>query len=610
MNAWFRSLREGLSRPQPQDRIAPGGRPAGGMANLRNLLPFLSRRWGKLLFGALLILYLTLLSLISPLVNRMLIDDVIIGRQLQLLIAVVVLLIFVNVSDRLVTAYESFYFRRFENDVLLDVQHSLLDRTLRFPKSFFDEKEVGYLISRLSADVMDLRWFFSHTTVYILSQVLRFVGGMIFIFTLEWRLAAVSLVALPFMVLGARYFAGKTRTLSHWGMEERANVSRQMQESLSAAELIKAFSSEERTVRKLTDRLRSALQISLEGTAVGSVAEMATNALPDLARLAVLIVGAIWAVQGRWTLGSLLAFQSYLGYVYGPTRFLASVNLQLQSALAALERVSALFDIVPEENLGQGMEIEQLQGDVAFENVTFSYADGPPVLEDLSCHIRAGEHVAIVGPSGVGKTTLISLLLRFYKPSAGEIWFDGRPASAYELGSLRRRIGYVSQSTLLLAGTIAENLRYGNPDASDEELQRACRAAGIHDFILDLPHGYATPLGEKGVNLSEGQRQRLAIARALIKDPDILVLDEPTAALDGAVERSILEALPAFLKGKTLFIVAHRLSTIRNSDRILLLNSRRVVATGTHKELLSSSDFYRRLFSGQLLQDSGPPASE
>jgi ABC-type multidrug transport system fused ATPase/permease subunit len=213
--------------------------------------------------------------------------------------------------------------------------------------------------------------------------------------------------------------------------------------------------------------------------------------------------------------------------------------------------------------------------------------------------------VAIVGPSGVGKTTLVSLLLHFYRPTAGEIRFDGRPASVYEVGSLRRRIGYVSQSTLLLSGTIMDNLRYGNPDADQEQVIQAARVAGIHDTIAGLPEGYDAPVGERGVNLSEGQKQRLAIARALIKDPDILVLDEPTSALDSLVERSILDALPALVQDKTLFVVAHRLSTAQRADRILVLNEKRLVAMGTHQELLETDEYYRSLVTNpQLGADS------
>jgi ABC-type multidrug transport system fused ATPase/permease subunit len=207
--------------------------------------------------------------------------------------------------------------------------------------------------------------------------------------------------------------------------------------------------------------------------------------------------------------------------------------------------------------------------------------------------------VAVVGPTGVGKTTLLSLILRFYQPTAGEIYFDGRAASEYELSSLRQRIGYVSQNTLLLSGTIMENLRYGNPDAWEEQILRAAKVAGIHDFICSLPNAYESEIGERGVNLSEGQKQRLSIARALIKEPDILILDEPTSALDSLTEKSIFQSLPEIIQNKTLFVVAHRFSTIKDSDRILLLNDNRLVAIGTHRSLLESNDYYRSLVAYQ-----------
>jgi ABC-type multidrug transport system fused ATPase/permease subunit len=413
------------------------------------------------------------------------------------------------------------------------------------------------------------------------------------LFYLEWRLAIVVLVVLPGLVLCMRYFSGKIHVLSHQGMEQQANVSSRFQESLSAASLIKAFSSENRTVGRLMSELKTAFQISMEQTTVSSVANLAISSMPGIARAIVLALGAYWIIVGQWSLGSLLAFQAYLGYVFGPAQFLATANIQLQKALAALERVSALFDIVPEENMDTGKTVERLTGEIEFKNVSFSYDDREPVLKDVSFRIRPGERMAIVGPSGVGKTTLLSLILRFYRPTSGEIYFDGRPASDYEVGSLRRRIGYVSQSTLLLSGTIIDNLRYGNSEASEEEVVRAARAADIHDFVACLPAGYETQIGENGVNLSEGQKQRLSIARALVKDPDILVLDEPTSALDSLAEKSIFHSLPALVGDKTLFVVTCQLSTIRDSDRILLLNESCLVAIGTHESLMETNDYYR-----------------
>jgi ABC-type multidrug transport system fused ATPase/permease subunit len=330
---------------------------------------------------------------------------------------------------------------------------------------------------------------------------------------------------------------------------------------------------------------------------VGSVAHSIFNLVPDIAKVIVLIAGAYWVIRGDWTLGSLLAFQSYLGFVYEPALSLADTNLELQNALGALYRVSALMDVVPENTPGMGKQVEHLSGEIQFNHVSFSYNKAENVLEDISFHIKSGEHIAIVGPSGVGKTTLISLLLQFYRPIKGEVLFNHLNASEYNLDSLRRRIGYVSQVTLLMEGTIGTNLRYGNQNVSPEEMERAIRTAGIYDFITSLPDKYDSAVGEKGVNLSEGQKQRLSIARALIKDPDILIMDEPTSALDSLVEKSIFDELPEEVRGKTLLIAAHRLSTIQKADRVMVLKDSQLLGMGTHQELIKSNDYYRSLFS-------------
>lgn len=599
MGSWYSYLKKGLSRSLPKDQISGKDVYTGLRESLRNLGPFIARQWRMGLIGALLILTSSFLSFLQPLITRYLIDNVIIAKQLKLLASVVLLYAGSRLFSMAAGTLQQYYFTHFEQSVLVDIQRELLNRTLRFPKAFFDDKHTGYLMSRLTSDVQGLRWFFSSTLVHIISNLLSFIGGIVLLFYLERRLALLSLIVLPGLVLGVRYFSSKLRILSHRNMEQQANISQQMQESISANTLIKSFATEGRTVERLVSEWKTARQISLEQVTVGSLANLLIGILPDLTRGIVLVLGGYWAIKGLWTLGSLLAFQSYLGYVFGPAMFLANTNLQLQNALASLERVSTLFDIMPEEDRENGVKVEKLDGKVEFCSVSFAYEKGKPVLNNISFHVEPGEHIAIVGPSGVGKTTLVSLILGFYKPTHGEIRFDDVPATSYNVVSLRQRIGYVSQNTLLLSGTIAENLRYGNLDADQALILHAAQAAGIHEFIRSLPEGYNSVVGERGVNFSEGQKQRLAIARALIKDPDILILDEPTSALDRTIEGSIFDALPEFILDKTLFIVAHRLSTIRYIDRILLLNENQLVAAGTHRELYENIDFYRSMVANQ-----------
>jgi ABC-type bacteriocin/lantibiotic exporter with double-glycine peptidase domain len=596
MPNWMDYLRSGLSRKLPQDRISGPGGYAGARRNLRYLKPFWARHWRKGLLASGLMLLASLLAFPQPLIYRYLVDSVILAKRLDLLPLAILLWAAVKGLEVAVSTLQRYYFTRFEQEVSLDIQQNVLDHALRLPKAFFDEKEVGYLTARLSSDVQGLRWFFSSSIASIVSSLLTFVGGVIFIIYLEWRLGLATLIALPVLVFTVRYFTNRMRVLSHHTMEQNANVLQRFQETLASIPLVKAFTSEQRESERIMTEVRSSRRIEMEQTVVGSLANLIVGIVPDLARGIVLVAGAYLVIRGEWTFGSLLAFLSYLSYVYSPALTLAYANMQYQNALATLERVSVVFDVVPEDNAGTGVRVEHLKGEVRFEDVSFSYGKENVVLNDVSFTVQPGEHVAIAGPSGVGKTTLMSLMLCFYRPAQGRIYFDGQEAAWYELNGLRQRIGYVAQSTQLLAGTIRENLTYGAPDASQEMVENAAMAAGIHEFILGLPGQYDALVGERGVNLSEGQKQRLSIARALIKDPDILVLDEPTSALDGVTERSIFEVLPALVRHKTLFIISHRVSTLLQADRVLLFKDGRLDASGSHGALMDGNDYYRSLF--------------
>ncbi len=598
MLSWFSYLKNALKREMPRDPISGKDRKKNTKKNLQNLKPFVLKFWKKGILGATLILVVSLFSFPTPMINRFLIDKVILGKNMKYLLITVTALVGLRLFLKILSVFQRFYFTRFEQEVSLDIQQTLINHTLHLPKSFFDSKDTGYLMSRLMADVGGLRWFFSSTIVYLISSVFRFIGGVILLFYLKWQLAIVVLLVLPGMVIVVKYFSEKSKILSHHGMEQNAKVNRSVQETLSTTSLIKAYSSEKKTLDNITNHLRRSVDLGLERTTVSSVAGVLINLFPEIAKFIVLLAGGFWIINGEWSLGSLLAFQSYINYVYGPAQFFATANISFQNALASLERVSALFDIVPEENLKSGKKVKHLKGVLEFKNVTFSYGGKEPVLEDISFKTEPGEWVSVVGSSGVGKTTLISLILNFYKPDSGEIKFDGISSSEYNLKDLRRRIGYVSQSPVILSGTVIDNLKYGNEDAADENVFEAAKVSGIDEFIKTLPNGYEEKLGEKGVNLSEGQRQRLSLARALVRDPDIFILDEPTSALDKKIEHTIFDSLPSVIKNKTLILISHRLSTIKSASRVLFLNKKKLVATGTHEELVKSNSDYRELTEG------------
>lgn len=403
MESFFAYVKRGLSRKQSEDPLAGERGRSAIRGSLRNLRPFIKRRWKRCLWGALIIVSTSLLSFPAPLIFRYLVDDVILSKQVGLLAGTIILLAGILIVSKLMGLWEQFYFKRLEQVIILDIQHVLLDRTLRFPKMFFDRNETGYLMSRLSSDVEELRWFFSGTIVYIISNAIQFIGGLVFLFYLEWRLAFGVLIVIPGLFYTIRFFSGKMRILGHEGMEQDARVSGRLQELLTSIPLIRAFSAEDRTAKRIISEWKKTFQISLEESTVSSVANLAINSTPWLAKGIVLALGAYWVVEGQWSLGSLLAFLAYLGYVFGPAQFLATANLQLQKALAALERVSALFDITIEENVGIGRKVEKLKGKIEFKDVSFSYDEREPVLENVSLCNRAGRACCTCGAKRCGK---------------------------------------------------------------------------------------------------------------------------------------------------------------------------------------------------------------
>ena len=577
-DSWFSYLKRGFSRGLPEDRIARKSEYRTVREGLKPFVPIILSHWKTGAVAGVFLLAGSLLTFPQPMIMRFLMDRVLIEKQPALVAPVIALMAAVALGQTFSGILQGFFSTRFQQNVTLDIQKNLLERTLSLPKTFFDGMQSGYLVSRIQNGASGLQWFFSGTVVQVLTQSIRFVGGLIFLFYLEWRIAVPVTLSLPVTWFVARYMSKRTYVLSHHSMECNSAVSGRFQEAFSSVPLIKAFSKERHTIGQLLDGLKSAFGIALEQQSVGSVNSAAVRAMPGLARFFVLVFGSYWVIKGDWTLGSLLAFQAYLGYVYGPAQFLVNMNHQFQGSRASLERISALFDAIPEDNVGVGEKIVGTLGDITFKNVGFTYDGREQVLKGVDFKINAGQKVAVVGPSGAGKTTLVSLLLRFYRPTTGEIHYGGRPASSLETRALRRRFGYVPQEATLLSGSIMENLRYGNTDATEAEVRRAARAAAIHEFISGLPEGYDTIIGERGARLSVGQKQRLSIARALIRDPDVLIMDEPTSSLDSGIEAAVFRSLPEMFGQKTVFIISHREAPIRDADRVIRLDGKGTAA--------------------------------
>jgi ABC-type bacteriocin/lantibiotic exporter with double-glycine peptidase domain len=535
--------------------------------------------------GIVLFFFASLLSYPQPLIQRFFIDKVLLAKNISLLPIIIIVFLAVQVFSLVARTLQNFLFTRLEQEIILEIKHDLLNRLLHFPKAFFDNKQTGYLVSRVSGDASGLQFFFSSTLISIVDNSLRMIVGIGLLLYLEWRISILILIILPLFLILTRFFSGKLHNLSHSNMEQSARASQSLQETLDSIPLIKSFATEKRSLGKVMQALKVSQNLTLERNVLQSLASLSMGSLRDLAQYLLYICGGIAIIRGQWSLGSLMAFQSYLGYVFGPANFFAQTHFGWQQALASVQRINSFYDVLPEEHVKDGLQVARLKGKIEFASVSFSYDGITPVLDNISLVIEPGQKIALMGPSGVGKTTLISLILAFYRPTRGEILFDNLPLSKYNLKFLRTRIGYVGQSTRLLSGTILENLQYGREQASEAEAVAAAKVAGIHAFISQQALGYQSPLGENGLNLSEGQRQRLAIARALVKDPDILIFDEPSAHLDLASEQAMLDALFQMIGNKTLIIIAHRLSTVKKVDKIAVLKDKQLVSFGAHEAL-------------------------
>jgi ABC-type multidrug transport system fused ATPase/permease subunit len=491
--------------------------------------------------------------------------------------------------------------------VLLNMRSQIMEQIQRLSLDFFDQREAGDLMSRLVNDTQVINDTFGPGVTRMLRMMLTLSGIVVSMVLLNWRLALASFSLLPIVALVVAYFSGRVRTAFRQTRRTIGEVSAELEENISGVREVQAFAREDQTFSEfeaINERNRSA---NVEAQTLSALFMPMLNVLSTAAVAVVIGAGGYMVLNydpPLVSIGIIVAFLSYVRRFYHPIRELGNLWAQIQAALAGAERIFELLDVEPSiADPPDAVALPKLEGHVTYDDVSFSYEEGEPVLEDVSIDIAPGRMTAIVGPTGAGKTTLINLLMRFYDPDEGAVRVDGIDLRDVERESLRQQIGVVPQDTFLFSDTIMNNIRYGRLEATDDEVVEAARIANAHTFIERMDEGYETELGERGTGVSHGNRQLLAIARAVLKDPRILILDEATSSVDSRTERLIQRALEKLMSQRTSLVIAHRLSTVRNADEILVLQQGRIVERGTHTELLSRQGVYHDLYMSQFRRE-------
>ncbi|TAM59124.1 ABC transporter ATP-binding protein [bacterium] len=571
--------------------------------DLRRIARFFVPYWRQeaLVLGCILVT--STLGQLPPLFTKWIIDGAIAGKDLHGLAFDVGGMIVSAVAGSAIGAWQGYLNAYVGEGIMRDMRDSLVQHLHTMSLAFFTSTKTGEIMNRVSSDVDAVDNVVTGTLVTIVTNVTIILTTLVAIFVLDWRLALIALAVVPLMVFPLRPVGRAMYAIRKRTREQRDRIESLMQEtlSLSGITLIKSFVRERQEAKRFHDAGTELMGLEIRLAMVGRWFVALVGAMIVVGPAIVWYGGGWLAIERGLQVGTIVAFVAYLSRLYGPASALVGVQVQLVSALAVFERIFQYLDMEPEApQRTDAVELGTVRGEIAFEDVEFHYTADRAALEHVSFHVQPGQLAAFVGPSGAGKTTIMQLVPRFYDPQTGRITVDGHDLRDVRLDSLRRNIGIVSQETYLFHATIAENLRYGKPDATEAELIEACRAANIYDLIEHLPERFQTVVGERGHKLSGGERQRLAIARVLLKDPRILILDEATSSLDSASEKLIQEALEPLMRGRTSLVIAHRLSTILSADVIFVVERGRIVESGSHGELLARNGLYALLYHEQF----------
>jgi ATP-binding cassette subfamily B protein len=487
--------------------------------------------------------------------------------------------------------------------VELDLRTDIYAKLVRLSFGFYDRHQTGQLMSRATVDLQGVRFFLGYGLIFFFQSAFTVIGVAIVVFFIDWRLALISLAISPVLVLVAYRYSHVSHPLLRDVQQKMADVATVAEENIVGVHVVKSFAQEPAEQAKFEGRSEQVFGLSVQANRQRAFYVPMLSFLPLLAQAAILLVGGRMVAHGSLSVGSFVSFNLYLAMLVMPLRMLGMWIGQAQRATASGERIFQVIDEPEDIRDAQGAdELPPGPGQVVFDGVTFGYDPERPVLVDLDLELEAGKVVALIGHTGAGKTTVASLIPRFYDVQAGRVTVDGRDVRDLTLTSLRREIGVIAQDPFLFSASVRENIAFGRPEASDEQVERAAQLAQAHEFISALPQGYDTVIGERGITLSGGQRQRVAIARALLVDPRILILDDATASVDATTEARIREGLREAMHNRTTIIIAHRLSTIALADEIVVLEDGRVAARGTHDDLLDASPVYREIYEHGMLE--------
>jgi subfamily B ATP-binding cassette protein MsbA len=578
---------------------------------------------GSLLVILLAMLVETAMSLATPWPLKIILDNVVGGHKLtpwmhhligdflergaKMHVALIAAAVYVLIA--VISAVASYIDNYYTESVGQWVAHDLRMKTYhhlqRLSLGYYSTHQTGTLLSTITSDVQTIQNFASSSTLNILVDMLTIVSMLALMFWLNWDFTLIALAVTPLLLLFVSRFKKAVKKATHEVRKEQANIVAVVQQGLESIEVVQAFGREEREQEQLKGVSEATVGAALKARSVKSLLSPVVTITVAVCTAIVLWRGAYLILAGAMTIGALTVYLSYLSKFFKPVKDLATTTNAIAQAAVGVDRIRAILEtdtVIPERE--DALKLEKLDGAIEFDRVAFGYDASTPILRDVSFSIKPGEFVGVVGPTGSGKSTIVSLIPRFYDPQSGVVRVDGRDLRDYRLKHLRDHIGYVLQDTVLFRGTIAQNIAFGRPDATREEIIEAAKLANADEFISRMPQGYDTMVGERGATMSGGQRQRLGIARVMIRNSPLLLMDEPTAALDSESEKQVIDALEQLMKGRTVIMIAHRLATIRDADKILVISGGVVAESGSHDELIARNGIYANLYRTQFESES------